>query len=195
MMRVYVATAFHNRVARARVIDELRCRGHTITFDWAEHTDLPLEEAGCCDILGVREADVLIVLLPGGRGTHVELGIALGTDVPAVIVAMSEGIEGWIPGNADQGQCPFYVVPGVTLVDDVEAALNYVDELAPAVWGTEGHAIGDVEITDVSVVPEPKCPECDQPMFYVGGTQWECLVSNCTVGVVNTGIGGMRRLK
>jgi nucleoside 2-deoxyribosyltransferase len=39
------------------------------------------------ELAGVREADVLIVLLPGGYGTHVEIGAALGLGKPVILHA------------------------------------------------------------------------------------------------------------
>ena len=49
-------------------------------------------------------ADFICVLLPGGRGTHVELGVALGHEIPVML---------WAPVEdallaADGSSCPFY---------------------------------------------------------------------------------------
>jgi nucleoside 2-deoxyribosyltransferase len=126
---VYVATAYHNRQARDPVIAALAEAGITITYDWANEPEESLEQAAQADFDGVAEADAFVVLLPGGKGTHVELGIALGRGVPVVLCAADGRPEGWEPQNADQGLCPFYTLPGVTRVSgfSVEAVLAVSD--------------------------------------------------------------------
>jgi hypothetical protein len=44
------------------------------------------------EILGVVEADIVIVLLPGGRGTHAELGAALALAKPVALHTNDSGI-------------------------------------------------------------------------------------------------------
>jgi nucleoside 2-deoxyribosyltransferase len=39
------------------------------------------------EIAAVREADALVVLLPGGYGTHVEIGAALALEKPVILHA------------------------------------------------------------------------------------------------------------
>ena len=39
------------------------------------------------EMAAVREADVLVVLLPGGYGTHVEIGAALALGKPVILHA------------------------------------------------------------------------------------------------------------
>lgn len=92
----YLASAISN-VAQARMfIRELAERGWTCTFDWTAFEIDP--EVGSVlsmdqkadisqqEINGVIEADVMVMLLPGGRGAHVELGAALASSVPVLLV-------------------------------------------------------------------------------------------------------------
>ena len=44
------------------------------------------------EITGIRHADVMIVILPGGRGTHVEIGAALAMGKPVIIHAPNRKI-------------------------------------------------------------------------------------------------------
>ena len=59
--------------------------GHEISYDWTLHGSVKsvskerLREVAELELVGVSEADFVIVLLPGGNGTHLELGFALAT--------------------------------------------------------------------------------------------------------------------
>ena len=44
-------------------------------------------DTALAEIAAVREADVLVVLLPGGYGTHVEIGAALALGKPVILHA------------------------------------------------------------------------------------------------------------
>ena len=72
----YLSTRKDRNAEAVPLMEALQARGWERTFDWAnqgfsgpsEYSDLAVAE-----ISGIRDADVLIVLLPGGYGTHVEL--------------------------------------------------------------------------------------------------------------------------
>ena len=49
-------------------------------------------------------ADLVIVLLPGGRGTHTELGIAIGAGIPILLHTEDEGLLSGSSGRT----CAFY---------------------------------------------------------------------------------------
>lgn len=127
-MRIYIATSLSNALAHREAKDLLEARGHTLTFDWNEagpvnHTSLEeLSKRGHEDFLGVMTADVLLVLMPGGKGTHVEIGIALGAGRPVVIVDPNDKRSQPYP-------CVFHYCAGVVIVDSVEEALDLVTPL------------------------------------------------------------------
>lgn len=78
-MKFYIASSVHN-VGNVRVVrDLLQARGHEITYDWTMHLDPEANFAKISqlELGGVVAADRVIVMLPGGRGTHTELGAAL----------------------------------------------------------------------------------------------------------------------
>lgn len=84
-MKFYVASSLKNVKAARRLIKEIKKLGHTITFDW---TTCLGEEAlkaigrvslAHAEIRGVKEAEAVVWLCPTGRGSHVELGIALAS--------------------------------------------------------------------------------------------------------------------
>jgi nucleoside 2-deoxyribosyltransferase len=78
--RFYVSSR-KDRSEHANALSEaLRAHGWERTFEWADlHGAGPESRAATAEaeLKGVRDADVLIVLLPGGFGTHVEIGAAL----------------------------------------------------------------------------------------------------------------------
>lgn len=81
-MRFYVASGLQNFENARYAAEKLRGQGFIQTYDWThnEKTDCMEEiaERGRLEINGVRDADFVVVLLPGGKGTHTEFGIALG---------------------------------------------------------------------------------------------------------------------
>jgi nucleoside 2-deoxyribosyltransferase len=122
--RFYLATR-KDRSAEADSLSEvLKAKGWERTFAWKD-TD-GSDSAGNAAIAvkeleGVREADVLIVLLPGGFGTHVEIGAALALGKPVILHSPDQKtLETPYP-------CVFHYHPGVKLllseIIDVDAVL------------------------------------------------------------------------
>ncbi len=82
-MRFYIASKLENFSQVQYVRDRLEEHGWTHTYDWTQHGSVKtvsteiLKDVAEKEFNGVADADVVIVLTPQGRGTHVELGIAL----------------------------------------------------------------------------------------------------------------------
>lgn len=100
-MKFYIATGYDNDAEHNRIRDLLVEHGHTITFDWT----IPKREGkgnrnelASAEVVGVSSADALIVLLPGARGTHVEIGVALACAVPVLLCT----------GEVKDTDCVFY---------------------------------------------------------------------------------------
>lgn len=87
-MKFYIATGLERADAHNLVRDYLVRLGHTITYDWTVHGSVQAEgieriqQVALAEKQGVLDADVVVVLLPGGRGTHTELGMALASGKP-----------------------------------------------------------------------------------------------------------------
>ena len=118
MVKFYIATRINRTEDHNSVRDALLVRGHQITYDWTTHKDKPrfestaaLRVVGVAMIKGVEEADVTIVLLPGGGGTHVELGVALSLGKQVLIHS-----EEAIPFQLGPETKAFYHHPLVTQV-------------------------------------------------------------------------------
>jgi len=108
-MRVYIATRLVRAAEHNLLRDALIREGHEVTYDWTVHCSVKndgedrLSKVADDEAAGVTEADLVVVLLPGGRGTHCELGMAVGAGVPLII--HNEGGELF---QSDDKTCAFY---------------------------------------------------------------------------------------
>jgi nucleoside 2-deoxyribosyltransferase len=111
--RLYLATRKDRGEQTAALLQALMSQGWERTYSWAagdeetvgQYSDIALRE-----LKGVEEADVLIVLLPGGYGTHVEIGAALALGKPVILHAPNrKTLETPYP-------CPFHYHPNVRLL-------------------------------------------------------------------------------
>ena len=80
-MKFYVASSFINKEQVRYVSQKLIGFGFSHTYDWTKNnrasTLAELEEIGTKEKNAVLASDIVIVLLPGGKGSHIELGLAL----------------------------------------------------------------------------------------------------------------------
>ena len=82
-MKFYIASKLENYEQVKSLSNLLKLSGWEHTYDWTVHgsikeTDTPtLKAVGQKEFDGVKNADIVIVLTPQGRGTHVELGMAI----------------------------------------------------------------------------------------------------------------------
>lgn len=90
---IYVASAFWNKAAVRRATKKLKAKGYTVVSTWTKHRSSPwssaLQQQAITDIDQLREADVLVVLWPGRRGTNSEIGGQLALGRTVIIVGMS----------------------------------------------------------------------------------------------------------
>jgi hypothetical protein len=118
-MKFYLASSIENISNAAKVINYLTWKDWRITYDWTDHGPVEraerMKQVSRCEIDGVAMADVFFLLLPGRRGSHVELGAALALRKPVVILSPFQDLlfQGELP-------FPFYWHPGVTekIIDD-----------------------------------------------------------------------------
>lgn len=140
MNRVYVAGASSERNERAKpVIVALREMGFRITHDWTVAVDmhganneaksLTKEQLAYCayeDLVGVRMADILVLLAPQNfsTGAWVELGIAL-----------ERGMEVFVSGSCDK--CIFALLKDCRHFESDKELLSAMRKLIerPVPWG------------------------------------------------------------
>lgn len=103
----YIGTSLANRAAAEELKERLEQHGWECSHDWmaveAEkggHTTDPAElgRMGYNDFIGVVEADVVVILEPGRRGTYFEYGCAVGCSMygntrKEVFFVVPEGYE------------------------------------------------------------------------------------------------------
>ncbi|HEX4064741.1 MAG TPA: nucleoside 2-deoxyribosyltransferase [Acidobacteriaceae bacterium] len=111
--RYYLSTRKDRSAAAAVLIEALHAAGWERTYTWCDLGGAGVEvfaAAASTELEAVRAADVLIVLLPGGFGTHVEIGAALALGKPVILHAPDrKTLETPYP-------CIFHYHPGVTLL-------------------------------------------------------------------------------
>ena len=131
-MRFYIATSLNNAAYASRLAEVLKARGHEHTYDWTAHGDIRREgdvrmgEVAFNELRAVRDAELVVVLLPGGKGTHTELGMAIATRSNKGIILWSADGEEF---NFDERACTFYFHPSVErLVCPFEELLVRLDK-------------------------------------------------------------------
>lgn len=126
----YIAARLENANLVKKVRDRLVHEGWNITHDWSIEgsvtgTTEALRRAAWDELRGVRTADAVIVLLPGGRGTHVELGAALILNLPVLVWAPDDLLLG-----VDRDTCAFYHLAKLRHGGSaVEAAVEFAHSL------------------------------------------------------------------
>lgn len=113
--KFYVASSFKNIEGVRYVSHQLKEKGYVHTYDWTQNsrasTFEDLREIGLKEREAVMEADFLIALLPGGKGTHVEIGIALALGKPVYLYSPNGEVDNL------ETTSTFYHVPEVVKVD------------------------------------------------------------------------------
>lgn len=108
-MKFYISSRLENAKIVKPLAAFLRACGMEHTYDWTKHCSVQCEgperiaEVAELEMEGVKEADIVIVLLPGGRGTHAELGIANALDKKVFMWAENEDLF-----LQDDRTCAFY---------------------------------------------------------------------------------------
>lgn len=126
-MKFYIASRLNNVDQVRHVASLLKGNGWTHTYDWTDF-DLPADDTNDLRVIGEREyagvqaADVLIVLTPQGRGTHIEMGMAIALGKRVYIHHMDDTYF-----KCDEQTCAFYWLPQVRrLTGDIDAAVGVI---------------------------------------------------------------------
>lgn len=116
---VYIATRLERHADHNLVRDALERLGIGCSYDWTTHgpvfrEGIPrIREVAKAEMDGVLQADAVVVLLPGGRGTHAELGAALAAGKPTVLHSLTPDLH----LGATSETCAFYHHPLVIPVE------------------------------------------------------------------------------
>jgi ABC-type antimicrobial peptide transport system ATPase subunit len=96
------------------------------TYDWTQNeraeTIETLKDIGIKEYEGVLNSDVVIIILPGGKGCHTEMGIALGSQKHIVLFDQDR-----ILNNLDEATT-FYFLPQIKQwnghIDDLDEIIT-----------------------------------------------------------------------
>jgi|GEM_PF-744125 len=116
-IKFYIASRLENAEQVRCLAKILKMWGWEHTYDWTTHGSVQdkgetvIREVAHKEIQGVKNADIVIVLLPGGRGTHTELGAAIALDKPVFIYAPTDEFF-----MQDNRTCAFYWNDNITRV-------------------------------------------------------------------------------
>jgi Putative periplasmic protein kinase ArgK and related GTPases of G3E family len=122
-MTFYIASRLKNAAQVKRLAGLLKGMGWEHTYDWTvldstKKIDIEtLKAIGQNEYDGVKNADIVIVLTPEGRGTHVELGMAIALNK---IVYICHEDNTYF--QCDDNTCAFYWLANVNhFTGDIEA--------------------------------------------------------------------------
>lgn len=114
-MTFYIATQLERGVFAEEVCLELEKLGRTCTYPWWRlHGSVQGDgEARVAEVAegerrGVLDADLVVVLLPGGRGTHAELGMAVAKRKTVLVVATTSESAVQLDAGVKGACCAFY---------------------------------------------------------------------------------------
>lgn len=94
-MKFYIGSGFKNCELVNYYSKKLQEHGWEHTYNWAKNisndeTIEDLIEYSKLEQKGIIECDVVIILLPAGRGTHIELGMALALNKKIFLCSATE---------------------------------------------------------------------------------------------------------
>lgn len=130
-MRFYIATSLKNASLAKELAVVLSRNGHEITYDWMDNGDVRLQgkekmaEVAFSEVRAVRDAELVVALLPGGVSTHTEIGVAIASRSNKRILIWSESGEEFRDSN---NCCAFYFHPAVErIVCKFDELINKLD--------------------------------------------------------------------
>lgn len=125
-MKFYIGSGFKNYNLVNYYSKKLEENGWKHTYNWAKHIS---DYESIDDLIryskleqkGIMESDVVIILLPAGRGTHIELGMALALN-KKIILCSSNKDEFSVENTVN-----FYQLPEITkLIDNDDEIIKQI---------------------------------------------------------------------
>ncbi|GLV62301.1 hypothetical protein Bmyc01_09710 [Bacillus mycoides] len=119
-MKFYIASGFQNKHLVRFVSSQLKEEGWHHTYDWTKNERATnreqLQKIGEEEQKAIREADVFLLILDGGNGSHTEFGMA---------IALEKKIYVYHEGNPLQ--TTFYHLPEINIFEgDAAEFASYV---------------------------------------------------------------------
>jgi nucleoside 2-deoxyribosyltransferase len=96
-LKFYIASSLKNKENVRYVSKMLKEKGFIHTYDWTQNENVTtleeLREIGKKETNAVIEADFVVVLFPAGKGSHTELGIAIGNRKKVYLYSTNNEID------------------------------------------------------------------------------------------------------
>lgn len=147
-MKFYIGSGFKNVDNVNYISNELKKYGHIHTYNWAldETLDETKEEMinfSILELKAIDESDVVIILLPAGRGTHIELGYALHAGKKIYLCVRDED-EFSLSNTVN-----FYQIPEIEkIVGDNEKIVRRLVKWSIYEEGRYAYILEDIEVLD-----------------------------------------------
>ena len=114
-MKFYIGSGFLNFELVNIISEKLINLGHIHTYNWAKNiieneTIEDMIRASELEKQAIIDSDVVIIILPAGRGTHIELGMALALN-RKVYLYSKDGKDFELENTVN-----FYEIPEITKV-------------------------------------------------------------------------------
>jgi nucleoside 2-deoxyribosyltransferase len=125
-MKFYIASSFKN-IDKVRYVSEiLKEKGYIHTYDWTLNKNITtleeIKEIGQKETNAVIEADFVVVLLPAGKGSHVELGIAIGNSKKIYLYSSNNEVDNL------ETTSTFYQLPEINkCIGTLDELVNIID--------------------------------------------------------------------
>ncbi|HDR8093602.1 nucleoside 2-deoxyribosyltransferase [Bacillus cereus] len=119
-MNFYIASGFQNKHLVRSVANELKHAGWHHTYDWTKNervaNEEQLREIGQAEQNAVKKADVFLLILDGGNGSHTEFGMAIALEKTIYVYQAENPL-----------QTTFYHLPEINIFEgDVAEFASYV---------------------------------------------------------------------
>lgn len=132
--KFYIASGLENAGQVRQVAETLKAAGWKHTYDWTVHGSVAGQgekafvRCAVNEVEGVIHAEVMVVLLPGGRGTHVELGLAVANahltpSYPIICIYSPTPDKDF---GTERTTCAFYHHPAVQRFDDLDELVGWL---------------------------------------------------------------------
>jgi hypothetical protein len=132
-MKFYVASSFKHIQDVRYVSEQLKQKGYIHTYDWTQNERASnfedLKRIGNEEKLAVMDSDFAIILLPAGKGSHIEMGIALGLGKKIFLYSPNEEV------NDISMTSTFYHLP------EVEKCYGSLDDLIEMITSSKSNEV------------------------------------------------------
>ncbi len=96
-MKFYIGSGLKNCKEVDYYSESLKENGWEQTYDWVKNAGCSsaedIKQCAKAESQGILESDVVIILLPAGRGAHIELGMAMALNKKIFLCGASEEFD------------------------------------------------------------------------------------------------------